>query len=117
MLENTEDKRRSGQQSMRLLDGIIDSMDMNLSTLRDTVKDSKAWHAAVQGSQTRMSDSTTAIANPLFKPVCKLERLYCAMYSENTSKEKEPILSCGIEQRTMKAVQFGVGIEPISGPG
>ena len=52
MLENTKDKRRRGQQSMRLLDGIIDSMDMNLSTLRETVKDSKAWHAAVQGSQT-----------------------------------------------------------------
>ena len=64
-----------------------------------------------------MSDSTTAIANPLFKPVCKPERLHCAMYSENTSKEKEPILSCRIQQRTMKAMQFGVRIEPISGPG
>ena len=62
-----------------------------------------------------MSDSTTAIANPFFKPVCKPERLYCARYSENTSKEKEPIWSCGIEQRTMKAVQFGVRIEPFQG--
>ena len=52
MLENTEDRRRKGRQRMRWLDGIIDSMDMNLSTLRETVKDSKAWHAAVQGSQT-----------------------------------------------------------------
>ena len=52
MLENTEDKRGRGQQSTRLLDGIIDSMDMNLSALREIVKDSKAWHAAVQGSQT-----------------------------------------------------------------
>ena len=51
MLENTEDKRRRGQQSMRLLNGVIDSMDMNLSTLREIVKDRKVWHAAVQGSQ------------------------------------------------------------------
>ena len=51
MLENTEDKRRRGQQSMRLLNGVIDSMNMNLSTLREIVKDSKVWHAAVQGSQ------------------------------------------------------------------
>ena len=62
-----------------------------------------------------MSDSTTAVANPLFKPVCKPERLYCAMYSENTSKEEEPIWRCGILQRTMKAMQFGVRIEPTAG--
>ena len=52
MLGKIEGNRRKGQQRMRLLDGIIDSMDMNLSALREIVKDSKAWHAAVQGSQT-----------------------------------------------------------------
>ena len=68
MLGGIGGRRRRGRQKMRWLDGITDSMDMDLGELRELVMDREAWHAvihAVSKSRTRLSNLTERIV-PLF---------------------------------------------------
>ena len=81
MLGKIESKRRRGWQRTRWLDGITDSMEVNLSKLLEIVKDRGAWHVAVQGvpeSRTRLSDCMTTATQEKRRP--SLEHACCPNY-------------------------------------
>ena len=68
MLGKIEGRRRRGQQTVRWLDGILDSMDMSLIKLQEMVKDREVWHVAVYGvekSCTQLSDRTNKQVPPI----------------------------------------------------
>jgi len=65
MLEKTEGKKRRGRQTMRWLDSITTSMNMNLSQLWETVKDGEVWHAAVCGVTRSWTPLTTEKHNTM----------------------------------------------------
>ena len=67
MLEKIEGRRRRGQQRVRWLDGITDSMDVSLSKLQEIVKEREAWHAAVLGGH-KDSDMTERLNSSKILP-------------------------------------------------
>ena len=94
MLGKIEGKRRRGQQRMKWLDDLTDSVDMNLSKLRETVKDRETRRAAVRGvakSQTWLSNRTTTSNHQIFTEAFSMwKEAVCCPFREVQEDKMSP---------------------------
>ena len=103
MLEKIEGRRRRGRQRMRWLDGITNSMDMNLSKLQEIAGERGTWRATVHGvtkSQTRLSDWTTCTQEKCHRT--ERQRLGWRFYKRRNTQDCQPVT--GSLGRGMKTI-------------